>query len=99
MRRSRRAFTLLEAVLVLGLVGLLAGSVYTFLWNLLAHRDALMRESSDARAAAAVVERMERDMLAGMVGDQTVGAGVAGDQRRLELLSRGGPALRAGDPA
>ena len=87
--RSRRGFTLLEVLVVLALVGMLAGSVVGFLWELWGRRDALMRASADAQAGSAVVERMESDMLSGLAGDQSAGAGVAGTATTLKMLTRG----------
>ena len=88
-RISRGAFTLVEVLVVLALIGVLAGSVIGFLWDLWGRRDALTRASADAQAGTAVLERMETDIMSGLAGDQSAGAGAKGTASSLRLLSRG----------
>ncbi len=76
-------------MVVLGLVGMLAAGVLGFLWDLWGRRDVLLRNSRDAQAGSAVVERMETDILGGMAGDQAAGAGIAGTATTLKVLTRG----------
>jgi len=59
----RRAFSLLEVMVVLGVVALLAGSVFAFMLDLLRGREALSHATRDAIASAAIVERLEGDLL------------------------------------
>jgi prepilin-type N-terminal cleavage/methylation domain-containing protein len=89
INRRAHGFTLFESILVLSLVGILAGSVFGFLWNVGAHRDALLVESSRGRAATALFDRVESDIMGGMVGVEGIGAGVQGEPHRVRLLSRG----------
>lgn len=79
----------MEVLVVLALVGMLAGSVIGFLWDLWGRRDVLLRDSTDAQAGSAIVERIETDILSGLAGDQSAGAGVAGTATTLRLLTRG----------
>src|SRR5512147_1920348 len=88
MKRTR-AFTLLEVLLALGLVGMLAGSIFGFMWNVLRVRDALALDSRDAQAGTAVMERIESDVLCGLAGDEGVGAGISGTATSLKVLTRG----------
>lgn len=87
--RTPRAFTLLEVILVLGIVAMLAGSIFGFMWNLLSYRDVLAREARQSQAGNSVIERIESDVLCGLAGDAGKGAGVAGSANRLKLLTRG----------
>ena len=84
-----RAFTLLEVLLTLGLIGMLAGSIFGFMWNVTRVRDAMSSESRDAQAGAALMERIEGDILCGLAGDEGVGAGIAGTATTLKVLTRG----------
>ena len=85
----RRAFTLVEVLLALGLVAMLAGSIFGFMWNIVRVRDAMAAESRDVQAGAAVVERIESDVLCGLAGDANVGAGVSGTATSLKVMTRG----------
>lgn len=86
---KRRAFTLLEVVLALSLAILLLGSSMTFLWELADRRATLARGSRDLHAGAILIERLESDLSAGLVGDPGIGAGIVGTANKLRLLTRG----------
>jgi len=85
--RRRRAFTLLEVLVALGVVAMLAGTVFAFILALLRGRDRLLDASRDAQAAAAVIERVESDMLVTFVGSAT-SPGVSGDRASIRLRGR-----------
>ncbi len=85
----RRGFTLLEAVLALSLTILLLGASMTFLWELGDRRATLSRGSRDLHAAVVVIERLEADLAAGLVGDDGIGGGIQGTGTKLKLLTRG----------
>lgn len=86
---TRRGFTLLEVVLALALSILLLGASMTFLWELADRRSTLARGSRDLHAGAVLMERLEADLAAGLVGDPGIGSGIAGSEFRLKLVSRG----------
>jgi hypothetical protein len=86
---TRRGFTLLEVVLALSLAILLLGSSMTFLWELADRRSTLARGSRDLHAGAILIERLEADLSAGLVGDPGIGAGITGTATKLRLLTRG----------
>lgn len=86
---TRRGFTLIEVLLTLALVTMLTGGIFAFLWNLLERRDVLHRGVLQAQAAGAFVERLESDLLSGLAGDASAGAGVVGTATTLRLLTRG----------
>lgn len=85
---TRRGFTLLEVLLSLALIAMLSAGVMGFLWDLLGRRDDLNRTLVDTQAGAALLERMESDILCGLAGDQGA-AGVKGSSTSLVLLTRG----------
>ena len=83
----RRAFSLLEVMVALGIVGMLAASVFAFVLDLLQGRESLSDASRDAIAAAVIIERLEGDLLVGVVGvgDQ---AGIRGDDKGIAIIGR-----------
>lgn len=85
---TRRSFTLLEVLLALGLVVLLSGAVYGFLWNLLGQRDRMVQAGSEADAADVIVERLEADLFGSLAGAGGR-AGISGDSSSIRVLSRG----------
>lgn len=85
----RRGFTLLEVLLALALVAMLATGVMGFLWGLLDRRDSISKTLLDSHAGAALLERMEADILCGLAGGPGPKAGIAGTATSLKLLTRG----------
>jgi prepilin-type N-terminal cleavage/methylation domain-containing protein len=83
----RRAFTLIEVLVVLGIVAMLAGSVFAFMLDLLRGRERLLDASREAQAAAAVIERLESDLLVTFVGSADA-SGVSGDGTSLRVSGR-----------
>ena len=86
---NRRAFTLLEVLVSIALVAVLLGSLFTFLHELLQSRSRALDYTGKQLAAATLIERVENDLAACLVGDIANGAGVAGDASTLSILSRG----------
>ncbi len=84
----RRGFTLMEVLIVLGLLVLLSGSMFGFLWNLSQNRDRLIAMGKDEQAGGVVIERIENDLLCGVASGGGV-AGIEGDAARLRILTRG----------
>lgn len=89
-----RAFTLLEVLLAIGLMLALLGAMFAFFWDMLSVRARIIEETDRRRAAATLIERVERDLTTCLVGDGVVGAGVSGDATSLRILSRGVPVHR-----
>lgn len=89
MRRTRLGFTLLEVLLAIGIISMLTGSVFTFLWNMVDRRDTFSRYAGDEQAGTVLIERIERDVLAGLAGGSGLGTGIKGTDTSLTLLTRG----------
>jgi type II secretory pathway pseudopilin PulG len=87
MMRRRRAFSLLEVFITLGVISMLAGTVFAFMLDLLRGRQALIDASSDAAVAAALVERLEGELLVGVAGVGSEG-GIVGDQSSIQIMAR-----------
>lgn len=94
--RRRRGFTLLEVLIAIALLGALLGSMFAFLHELLQSRSRAMDHTARQLAAATLIDRIERDLAACVVGDAAFGAGVHGDDTHLSILSRGVAAHLAG---
>ncbi len=75
--------------MVIGLVVALFGSMFIFLFELLASRGRALEISARQLAASTLIERVEADLLTCLVGDRGAGAGVEGDAGRLRILTRG----------
>ncbi len=86
---NRRAFTLLEVLVSIALVAVLLGAMFTFLHEFLRSRSRALDYTARQLAAATLIERVESDLAACLVGDAVNGAGVAGDASRISILSRG----------
>ena len=93
-----RAFTLIEVLIAIALTLALLGAMFGFLFDLLSTRAAVMEASMRQRAAGSIMDHLERDLMACLVGDDTVGAGVEGDAMSVRILSRQ-VAVRSGDAA
>ena len=99
----RCGFTLLEVLIVIGLVSALFGSMFTFMFNLLSSRDRALQYSAQQLAATTLIERVSADLMTCVVSDAEAGSGVEGDTQRLRILTRSVAASLAergvGDPA
>jgi type II secretory pathway component PulJ len=88
--RSRiRAFTLLEVLIAIALILALGAALFGFLHDMLATRSRTLDHALQQRAAATLIERLEADVVATLVGDTASGPGVQGDATNLRLLTRG----------
>lgn len=85
----RRAFTLIEVMLALAIMLALAGTVYTFLFDLIDSRDRIMSESDRSRMGIGALEQLERDIMTTIAGSTKLGTGIRGTPTSIELLSRG----------
>jgi prepilin-type N-terminal cleavage/methylation domain-containing protein len=94
--KTRGAFTLMEVILAVALLALLSGAMCTFIWDLETRRRELAAAARDQQAGGVLVERLEGDLLAGLVGDPVVGAGVQGTATGVKLLTRGVAMLGGG---
>ncbi len=89
MRRSAaRGFTLVEAMLAIGLIVILVGAMFAFLWDLTVDADDMERVAVDSQGANAVIEQIESDLFCAVAGAGG-GAGVRGTGSGLLVLSRG----------
>ena len=92
-----RAFTILEVMLAVGLLVLLTGGMYAFLWDLLSRREAVATEAARDQAAATLFERLETDLTGAVAGDEKQ-PGVVGTQSGITIRGRGvAMPLRAGE--
>ena len=87
-RRPARAFSLFELLIAIALIMALVAAMFGFLWDLLAIRKRITDETSRRRAAALLIEWVERDLTTCVVGDSLNGAGVRGDDASLHVMSR-----------
>ncbi len=88
-RHGRHGFTLLEVLIAIALIGALLGSMFAFMHEFLQSRARALDYTARQRAAATLIDRVESDLMACIVGDERLGAGIAGDASRLAILSRG----------
>lgn len=86
---ERRGFTLIEVMLALAIVLALAGTVYTFLFDLIDSRNRIMLESDRSRMGIGALEQLERDIMTTIAGSSGLGTGIRGGPTWIELLSRG----------
>ena len=84
----RRGITLLEVLVTIALTLALLGAMSGFFWDLLDARDRILERTAQQRCATTLLDGIERDLCTCIVGDRTHGAGVAGDETSLRLLSR-----------
>jgi len=93
--RPRRAFSLFEVLLAIALIAALLGSLFSFLWDTLSTRRQLLDVTARERAAATLIDFLERDLAACLAGNQRIGAGVTGDDSTLTILTRAVPVREA----
>ena len=65
----RRAFTLLEVLLAIGLIGALSGGLFAFMFQIASQKAALASRAMDGQAGDAVFERMESDLIGAVAAD------------------------------
>jgi len=96
LRNGRHGFTLLEVLLAIAMIGALLGSMFAFMHEFLQSRSRALDYTARQRAAATLIDRVESDLIACIVGDERLGAGIDGDASRLAILSRGVATYLAG---
>ena len=85
---ARRGFTLLEVLLALGLIAMLSGGVFAFLWQLTLQKSMLVEGALEGQAADAIIERLEEDLTGAVAADSSGVAGIVGTQSTLRVLYR-----------
>ncbi len=86
---TRRAFSLLEVLVAIGLVIVLLGSMFAFMFDTLSARRRALEHAGWQRAATTLIERVELDLMSCVVGNRVNGAGIDGDNMSLRILTRG----------
>lgn len=86
--RARRAFTLLEVLLALGLVGIIALTAIDLASDLLRDRHRLDHACLALRSADILFERIEQHSQCAIAGGRGIGPGVRGSEHELVLLAR-----------
>ena len=86
---SRRGFTLLEVLIAIALALVLGATMFWFLQDMLATRGRTLEHAARQRAAATLIERLEGDLAACLVGDSRNDSGIAGDATHVRILTRG----------
>lgn len=84
---KRRAFTLLEALIAVAMIGLLAGALAIFVDDLATTRAHVTRTTDRARSADAVFGVVEAALQTAVVDGGRLGAGVSGSPDGLRVLS------------
>lgn len=85
----RKAFTLLEVLLAIGLMAALSGGVFAFMWQIVAQKSALTASAMDGQAGDAVLERIESSLCGAVAADSAGNAGIVGTANSLKVLTRG----------
>jgi type II secretory pathway component PulJ len=85
---SARAFTLVEILIAMALLTALLGAIFAFGFDMLNSRARVLDIAWRQRAATALIERLEMDLMAAVASDSGV-AGIRGDETRLSILTRG----------
>ncbi len=89
VRAHHRGFSLLEMLVAIGLLVVLVSSMFAFLFDMLSARRRALETVGRQLAATTLIDSLERDLIASLVGDATTGAGIDGDNERLRVLTRG----------
>ncbi|HWB19328.1 MAG TPA: prepilin-type N-terminal cleavage/methylation domain-containing protein [Phycisphaerales bacterium] len=87
--RGRRGFTLIEALVAIAISLALTGALFTYLFDVIQTRNAVVGEVAKERAAATLLDRIETELMTCVVGDARTGAGVKGSGNSLRILFRG----------
>jgi type II secretory pathway pseudopilin PulG len=93
---SRRALTLLEVLIALGLIVALLSSMFVFLFSMFDTRQRARDFSAQQRSATTLIDRLETDLMSCITADARAGAGVVGNETSIVVLSRGVPVHLAG---
>ena len=84
---ARRAFTMLELLVAIGLLALLSAAVGSFTFVLFDREDRTLALAERTHAAGLLFDRLERDLLTA-VAETPDGPGLVGDDRSLTLFCR-----------
>ena len=79
----RRGFTLIEVLISIALVGMLLGSMFVFLFDMLSTRRRVLDHAARRLAAATLIEHLESELTTCLVGDGAHGAGIEGHESDL----------------
>jgi hypothetical protein len=85
--RARRAFTLMEAIVAVGMIMLLAGALALFVNDLGSTRAHVTRGTDRTRSAEAIFGAIESALQTAVVDGGSRGAGVSGTSTQLRVLS------------
>lgn len=85
--RTRRGFTLLEALVAVGMLVLLLGALATFAEDLSRTRAFVARTAARTRSADALFGALESALQTAVVDGGAMGAGVSGTDRSIRVLS------------
>ena len=94
---NRRAITLLEVLIALGLGITLLSSVAGFTWTLRSARREIMATASARRTLSLVFDRLEQDLLTAVASTSDGRAGIAGEGRAITVMARGVTPRWSGD--
>jgi prepilin-type N-terminal cleavage/methylation domain-containing protein len=86
---KRRAFTLLELLVSIGIIAALVGSMFGYLLNIQSSRDRLLERGKTSHAMTVLIDRLESRLATALVGDSKFGSGLKGDAVSIAILSRG----------
>ena len=86
---TRRAFSLVEVLVALTLILALFAALYGFFFDLLRQRERLNDAMARQRAAAMLIERLERDLQTCVAGGPRGESGIVGDNETLTIYARG----------
>ncbi|MEM9558971.1 MAG: type II secretion system protein [Planctomycetota bacterium] len=84
---TRRAFTLLEILLAVALLGIVTAGLVAFLESVADQRSRLSERVAQERDAEALLVRIERALLTSVAGGGTMGSGVTVSPASLAVLS------------
>jgi type II secretory pathway component PulJ len=87
-RRLERSFTLLEVLITIALLAGLVFSLLAFGFDMLSSRQQALQSAWRQRAAAALIDRLERDLAASVTAMRSE-SGIIGGETSLSILTRG----------
>lgn len=86
MRRARRGFSLLEAIVGVAIAAAFVSAIAIFATNLGDVRARLSRSAAELETADAVFSELERACASAVVDDPRLGAGIAGNESAVALV-------------
>ncbi|MBZ0172387.1 MAG: prepilin-type N-terminal cleavage/methylation domain-containing protein [Phycisphaerales bacterium] len=84
---SAPAFTLLELLIAIALLGLLSASVFAFMWHLFDREDRALVLARRTQTASVLFDRLERDLLTAVTATPD-GPGIVGDDHSITIAHR-----------